>query len=529
MYSGRTRNGGSNVNKPFKSPVIVKPVKEPVNTFRGLLDDIEDSDEDEEEEDNRSDGVIDLSESPVKGPPGRETKSDDMDISDTEPTNQTSPKEDDDEIEEVVEEKEEKVYRRVATPGKKGKFATRQQRETSLYLDMRRTEREAAVKTERKKATLRVPESAEALLKHIEKYDPVKLAEESPKPTPRKTATAMRERYNDVLKKNSVNLDPQIISLLDDKFGREEPTVSLLSDSDDSVSSASSRKRKRGTSDSETTPQKADTFKPAKQKKKNPDTGPKKYRCPMCNEEVSKQLYESYLPDLEKRYKIELRRKFHKSHKLAKVHKKVSELDIPEIEWDALEGRCAKYFPYLRDIMSRKTESHFRDLSEKFNKKKRKNNQTRTEALFDERGWEKTYPGYYGPRGSEIMGDAINNNRGMTEALKKLGAKKDITTLSGGAGSYMQWILVPELGTRLIMEDFGMSDDEIDRGRKLMQDTVDIGLLLNHGEDDGDDFAGVDDGMEWWWKEQEEKRQQEEEAEPSQSQSSIYIDGSENE
>lgn len=146
--------------------------------------------------------------------------------------------------------------------------------------------------------------------------------------------------------------------------------------------------------------------------------------------------------------------------------------------------------------------------------------------MFDDGNWEKTFPGYYGPRGSEIMGDAISNNKLIMSALKELSAAKDITTIRGGAGSYIQSILIPELGTRLIMDDFGMADDEIDRGRELMENTIDIGLLLNHGEEDGNDVTGVDDGMEWWWKEQEALRQQEEETEPSQSQTPIYIEAS---
>ncbi|KAF3203506.1 hypothetical protein TWF679_010209 [Orbilia oligospora] len=477
MYSGRStrlNNGQTNVNKPFKSPVTSNtPRKKQPDIFQGLLDDIEDSDkEDEEEQPNE---VIDLI-SPEKA-----KSSSVFDSKPSDPISLEKEEADDDEIEEI-EGKEEKIWRRTATPGKKGKFTTRQQRETSQYLERRKTEREAAA-AETKTGTLRIPAAAEALLRHIEKNDPAKLEMEIPKPTPQKS---IRERYN----------------------GR-------------------SKKRKRRSSDSESTPKKIEASGATKQKKKAKQ-GHKKYRCPMCKEEVSKQLYESYLPDLEKKYKIDLRRKFHKSHKLAKVHKKVSELDIPEIDWDNLEDRCKEHFPYLSDIMARKAESHYRDLSEKFYTKKRNDHKGRTEALFDDGDWEKTYPGYYGPRGSEIIGDAISNSKLINTALKKLSAKKDITTLRGGAGAYIQRILIPEVGTRLIMEDFRMTDDEIDKARELMQNTIDIGLLLNHGEEDGD-LMGVDDGMEWWWKEREAQRLQEEETEPSQSQTSIYIEASDDE
>ncbi|RVD80798.1 uncharacterized protein DFL_008689 [Arthrobotrys flagrans] len=486
MYSGgpnRPSNGRTNVNKPFKSPVISNtPRKERPKIFR-LLDDIEDSDEEDRSEEDRPNEVINLiSPEKVSKPAKLGSEVTASSTSESKPTSQASPK-DGYEIEEVEEEeKEEKVSRGTDDPP-----------------------------------------SAEALKRHLEKYDPVKIEKESPKPSPQKSIGAIRERYSGLLKRNGLTLDPKFISLLDDRFDREEPNSDPGSDSDNSLSSASSKKRKRRSSDSDSAPKETEASKSPKQKKAKP--GPKEYRCPMCNEEVSKQLYESYLPDLEKKYKIDLRRKFHKSHKLAKVHKKVSELDIPEIDWETLEERCKKHFPYLSDIMARKTKSHFRDLSEKFNKMKLKD-KSRVEAMFDDGNWEKTFPGYYGPRGSEIMGDAISNNKLIMSALKELSAAKDITTIRGGAGSYIQSILIPELGTRLIMDDFGMADDEIDRGRELMENTIDIGLLLNHGEEDGNDVTGVDDGMEWWWKEQEALRQQEEETEPSQSQTPIYIEAS---
>ncbi|KAK6363148.1 hypothetical protein TWF730_000595 [Orbilia blumenaviensis] len=535
MYSGRTTrssNGRSDVNKPFKSPVIPKPT-EKSNQLAGLLEDSDDDDDDISDNDY---DIVDLSRSPQKISTAQKPTSS-LTLSstlETQPTNEVLLE--DDEVE-VVEVKEEKVFRSTSVPGKKGKFATRQQREQTQNLERRKAEREEIVVTETKKKGLRIPECVPSLLESIEKYDPIKIAKESPKKTPKKTPMKnieeMRARYNFVLKKNGLDLDPKLQSLLEEKLDHEEPSFDLDSDSGSnsgsSASSTSSRKRKREASDPETTPKKKTETSNSKKQTKRAKAGPKKYVCPMCNEEVPQQLYESYLPDLEKKYKIELRRKFHKSHKLDKIHAKAKELNIPDIDWDGLEDRCTKYFPYLSDIMARKTKSHFRDISEKFNKTKRNNKKSRTEAIFDEGNWELTYPGYYGPRGSEIMGDAISGSKLINEALKNLRKAKDITTTGGGAGSYIQSILVPELGTRLIMEDFKMTEDEIEKGRKLMQETIDIGMLLNHGEDNDADLMGINDGMEWWWKEQEAKQQQDEETELSQSQASIYINPSDEE
>lgn len=128
-----------------------------------------------------------------------------------------------------------------------------------------------------------------------------------------------------------------------------------------------------------------------------------------------------------------------------------------------------------------------------------------------------------------VREEAIASNKMIMAAVRKLNDRKDATISKGYAGAYITSVLLPELATRLIMEDMGIADDEIEKGRKLMIKTIEIGKILNDDDDDDRQDGGgggggratggfdandeVNDGMNWWWKEEEEKRRLEEEAE----------------
>ncbi|KAF3942185.1 hypothetical protein ABW19_dt0209114 [Dactylella cylindrospora] len=171
------------------------------------------------------------------------------------------------------------------------------------------------------------------------------------------------------------------------------------SDSDDS---SSSRKRKRASTGSLRDPIDVDAPTPdGQQKSKKQKPGKGEYLCPICDQKIPQQLYESYMPDLLK--KTALKRRLHKSHKLAKAHEDKKRLNIPDIDWDELDARCTKYFPYLQDIMNGRVKSYYRQVSEDYHKTKRRDGRSRTEAMFDKGNWEKEYPGYYGSRGRDIM------------------------------------------------------------------------------------------------------------------------------
>ncbi|KAJ6264607.1 hypothetical protein Dda_0756 [Drechslerella dactyloides] len=516
----RSRSGvlqPSNINKPFKSPIIkdtpkesaanaAKP-KKPAKDFLSLLeDDIIDSD-DEDVVASDSSRTPEASESrAASAPSSKPSKQDEIE---------------DDEPEERQTAANPFAARQGFGNSKRGKFAKRTDREMTQNMERRKTERletagdkrgaPAADEFQLKPFTnyKSLMDKVHDVVSQREKADEVLAAMSSPQKEKDKDQLGIA-RFSHIMKKNNLHLDPKLLELLSDNLDE--------SDGSDSDNSTSSGKRKRGNSSSPENPIDLDDDAPAKPKKSKKAKRKGEYLCPMCDEEVSKALYESYMPDLPN--KLALKRKLHMSHKLEKAHAKKKQLDIPDIDWDEVESRCTKYLPYLEDIIARKTPSHYRDVSERFFKKKRTNGKSKTELIFDSGNWEKEYPGYYGSRGRDIMADVIGDSRTIRAALKRLKLSRDVTITSCGEGGYIQSILIPELATRLVMEDFKMADDKVAEGRKMMINTIDIGLSLN----DDAPQAEHKDGMDWWWKEQEEKRLAEEETEPENSQASIYVD-----
>jgi hypothetical protein len=104
-------------------------------------------------------------------------------------------------------------------------------------------------------------------------------------------------------------------------------------------------------------------------------------------------------------------------------------------------------------------------------------------ALF-----EASQPGYYGPRGSELiseivmkkLGNRIRNKESLLESLK----------FCGGVMGYISAVIVPEVGTLLIMEDMGVERDE---AKTVMRDSVPYGNVINasidviSSDEEGDD------------------------------------------
>jgi len=104
-------------------------------------------------------------------------------------------------------------------------------------------------------------------------------------------------------------------------------------------------------------------------------------------------------------------------------------------------------------------------------------------ALF-----EGSQPGYYGPRGSELiseivmkkLGNRIRNKESLLESLK----------FCGGVMGYISAVIVPEVGTLLIMEDMGVERDE---AKTVMRDSVPYGNVINasidviSSDEEGDD------------------------------------------
>ena len=74
----------------------------------------------------------------------------------------------------------------------------------------------------------------------------------------------------------------------------------------------------------------------------------------------------------------------------------------------------------------------------------------------------------------------------MADPIRE-GAINDRLLASGGVSGFVQSVLVPELGVRLIMEDMSVNEE---KAKIIMKDTIDVGDLVN--PDEGGDIYDYD-------------------------------------
>ncbi|OAL67786.1 hypothetical protein A7C99_0917 [Trichophyton rubrum] len=86
--------------------------------------------------------------------------------------------------------------------------------------------------------------------------------------------------------------------------------------------------------------------------------------------------------------------------------------------------------------------------------------------------------GYYGARGAKNMMEVIISR--FAPRVREL-ALSDPLVQAVGVSGYVQAVLVPELTTILVKEDMDVDDEE---ARRIMQDSMEIGDLLNQQLDD---------------------------------------------
>lgn len=87
---------------------------------------------------------------------------------------------------------------------------------------------------------------------------------------------------------------------------------------------------------------------------------------------------------------------------------------------------------------------------------------------------EDVEPGYYGPRGFNLMCDYTVREFGN---LLKTKAVDDRVIAGRGSAAFIQCVLVPELAVRLIMEDMGVGSEE---ARIIMEESKSLGEIV-HG------------------------------------------------
>lgn len=151
-------------------------------------------------------------------------------------------------------------------------------------------------------------------------------------------------------------------------------------------------------------------------------------------------------------------------------------------DFQMVRSRIIRLIPNVRKMISRRKESEFLiDIRAKTSRRNAAAPMTMM-TMFED-----AQPGYYGPRGSELiseivmkrLGDKIRNRESLLESLK----------FCGGVMGYISAIIVPEIGTLLIMDDMGVERTE---AKKIMRESVSYGNVVNPSidvisSDEGDD------------------------------------------
>ena len=135
------------------------------------------------------------------------------------------------------------------------------------------------------------------------------------------------------------------------------------------------------------------------------------------------------------------------------------------MDWEILTSRCDEHRKHLLGVINGDGEpSHYRAALA------RNIEQGTGRALKQE---DNLYPGYYGPRGFNLMSDYLVEEFGGMLKEKAVGDR----VISGrGSAAFIQAVLVAELAVQLIMEDMGV---DANVARELMEGSKAIGELVH--------------------------------------------------
>lgn len=198
---------------------------------------------------------------------------------------------------------------------------------------------------------------------------------------------------------------------------------------------------------------------------KNANLGPDQAPCPMCDEPVDKE----WLNEFSKGQRMSIARqaKFCHQHKKRAAEKLWETKGYPTINWEGLEARIAKHHRHLKSLINgASASSHFgQQLQDKIEKGKNR-------TLFTTDDYP--VPGYYGLRGMSMMTESIID---VFSSLLRERAPFDRLISARGHTGFVQSVLVPELGVRLIQEDMGLATDG--EARAVMHESREIGITLN--------------------------------------------------
>lgn len=186
--------------------------------------------------------------------------------------------------------------------------------------------------------------------------------------------------------------------------------------------------------------------------------------CPWCGASVDMQQLKEF-SEGRQRLSVKMQTKFCESHRKTSAQETYELKSYPEVQWESLTERFESHRGRLLGIINGE-ESHYRTaLADKISLGKGR-------SMNKE---ENLNPGYYGPRGFNMMCDYLVGE--FSDMLKKK-AIHDKVIAGRGPPAFIQSVLVPELGVQLIMEDMQVSLEE---ARGILEESKALGELV-HGE-----------------------------------------------
>jgi hypothetical protein len=183
--------------------------------------------------------------------------------------------------------------------------------------------------------------------------------------------------------------------------------------------------------------------------------------CPWCGEPVEESLLKNFARG--RRLNVSMQTNFCRKHRKQTALKTWEVRKYPTIDWKGFEDRFIDHLDFLIGIVDGKP-SHFRTkLANDIDSGKARS--VKKEGNLN--------PGYYGPRGFNIMSDYL-----VREFGKKLmqRAVDDRVIAGRGSAAFIQSVLVAELGVQLISEDMGVGEEE---ARDIMEESKAIGDMVN--------------------------------------------------
>jgi hypothetical protein len=190
-------------------------------------------------------------------------------------------------------------------------------------------------------------------------------------------------------------------------------------------------------------------------------------KCPMCGESVDAADLRAY-----GRMNTRKQEKFCRSHRRTTAINTWEKEEYPTIDWEKLDSRISRHHSFIKELING-TNSYYRErLSEIVNTGK---NRSLLKSNYN------PAPGYYGTRGLRAITE--NTMRKFTPLLKRR-MVVDRLMAARGFTPYVEYVVVPEVAVKLIMEDMKCGAN---RAREIMSESLGVGELLS--EEIGDVVA----------------------------------------